>query len=97
MERIYNLYKDKEVLADGFPAFVAGYSHNRLILATLEKPKGKFRVDEKDKFIDEKYKDKCFLYTYADERDIEKQLGTTHVKLRGIKGEPKETTNGLVK
>lgn len=97
MQRIYLEYKDKEVLADGFPAFVAGYSHNRLILATLGKPKGDFRRDEGTMTIDSKYKDSSFRYIYTDEREIEKQLGTTHVKLRGIKGEPKDPTNGLVK
>lgn len=97
MKRIYEKYRDKEVLADGFPAFVAGYSHNRLILATLEKPKADFRRDEGMMFIDDKYKDSSYRYCYANEAHIEQQLGTAHVELKGIKCEPKEPVNGLVK
>lgn len=97
MKRIFETYCGKEIKTESYKGFVCGFSETRILAATEDTVSFSFRRLDKGTHVSEEFKDSKWRYVYCDEKTIEKYLGTNKVDIKGIKCEPKEPVNGLIK
>lgn len=70
MKSLFEKYKHKEITTPYYSGKLAGFSHDKLIIATTDKPQCSFRRLDEDSFIAEEYKDVSFRYVYCNESSL---------------------------
>lgn len=70
MKSLFEKYKHKAIATPYYSGKLCGYCHDKLILATTDKPQCSFRRLDEDSFIAEEYKDTRYRYCYTNESSL---------------------------
>lgn len=76
MQRIFEIYKNKEVFQDNLVGVVCGYTDSHLLLAIVDKTTSSFRkAPKRGMYVLPEFDNGHFRYTYVLESTVIKQLG----------------------